>query len=224
MKTPSGLINQKIEIYSDQDTPNSSGGVNPNSALYWATTAETKPVTVRRQDQMGVTIFEAAMQFTVRDRIDKNVLENMLLKYRGVFYTIVSSVPDYVYNEFLVIKAVTSTPPLRTVPQMGTIKWGFLPIDYFGDEGSIPVLPFSQEVSFGASSISLDFTSAASGFYLAVQFPDGWTPDYNYWTLDVNNSDNIPGFNWHPKQSDYLLSKEIFYLNEGNTTITFSNV
>ena len=224
MKTPSGLINQKIEIYSDQDTPNSSGGVNPNSALYWATTAKTKPVTVRRQDQMGVTIFEAAMQFEVRDRIDKNVLENMLLKYRDAWYTIVSAIPDYVYNEMLIINAVTSTPPLRSIPQSGLIKWGFLPIDYFGDEESIPDLPFSLNFDFGSQSISLEFTEASSGNYLAVQFPEGWTPDYNQWFLDVNNNGDIPGFNWHPKQNNYLLSKEIFYLNEGNTTITLSNV
>lgn len=224
MKTPSGLINQKIEIYSDQDAPDGSGGVEPNVVPYWATTAETKPVTVRRQDLMGVTIFEAAMQFAVRDRLDKNVLENMQLKYRGAWYTIISAIPDYVYNEMMVIKAVTSTPPVRSIPQSGLVRWGFLPIDYFGDEENIPVLPFSMIFDFGIESMSLEFTASASGFYLAVQFPEGFTPDFNYWTLDVNNNGPIPGFNWHTKQNNYLLSKEIFYLNEGNTTITFSNV
>jgi len=99
-----------------------------------------------------------------------------------------------------------------------------VPIDYFGDEENIPELLFSLNFEFPLASMTLDFTEAASGYYLAVQFPEGFTPDFNYWSLDENNNGPIPGFNWHPKQNNYLLSKEIFYLNEGNTEITLSNV
>lgn len=125
MKTPSGLINQKIEIYSDADIDNDSGGVNPNAVAYWATSAATKPITVQRANLQGIITFEAAIEFKVRDRIDKVVTEEMLLKYRGIFYTILSAIPDLVNVEMLVIRAITKYYPRRNYenPNLRAYYW-----------------------------------------------------------------------------------------------------
>jgi head-tail adaptor len=116
MKKPAGLVNQKIEIYSDQDIRNESFGVVPNSSLYWSTSAAVTRMGAPRNVAQSVELLTPTFRFDVNDRIDKNVQANMLLKYRGEWFTIVSAEPDYTYRDTLVITATGMKLPERSIP------------------------------------------------------------------------------------------------------------
>lgn len=109
----SGLINQKIEIYSFVDTDDGLGGSYPVETLYWNTSAEVKVMKSARNLQANQEQLKPAMMFTVRFRDDKFVTVDMQIKYRGEYFTIQSAEPDYVYKDKLVIIAKAIQLPLR---------------------------------------------------------------------------------------------------------------
>lgn len=227
MRTATGIINQHIEIYADQDIKNSSGGVIPNSSLYWATVAEVKPIEARRDLSQAQEIFKPAFTFTISDRNDKNVRPNMLLKWRGSWFTITNCVPDYVYVQMLNITAITSDPPIRDESLTAVLEWFYADTDYHGDELSIPEFQFSKAINGIVTELEMDLTTASSGHYIGFRVPTGFEPTFTNWELNDENSGPIPGFNWYAKETtgdhDYYLSRTLFFLNEGSTILTVTS-
>lgn len=112
-KTFTGLLNQQIEIHQNADIDNGSGGTMPGMELYWATVARVEPLKSRRDLQANQETLKDGFKFTIRDRVDKTIAPDMLIKYRGGLLTIQSAIPDYVYQEFLTIIAIWSQRPER---------------------------------------------------------------------------------------------------------------
>jgi hypothetical protein len=224
MRTPSGLINQRIEIYSDQDIKDGSGGVIPNSVVYWATTAHVRPIAARRDLGQAQEIFQPAFTFEISDRNDKTVKPNMLIKYRGAWLTITNCVPDYPYVQKLTITAITSDPIVRTISSVLTIRYGYSDTDYIGDEENIP-FQFDMQVASMFSSLTIPFPLAASGKYLFFEVPSGQTV-FDHYFINETNEGEIPSFRWYDMNAvngnDYYLSRTPIILDEETNNIIFT--
>lgn len=112
-KINSGELNQKIEIYLSKDIDDGSAGTIPGLELYWSTSAKVEQLRSRRDLQANQEVLKPMTMFTVRDRNDKNIYPDMQLKYRGQYYTINRSEPDFTYVEYLVITAHANANPER---------------------------------------------------------------------------------------------------------------
>jgi len=113
MKLNSGELNQRIDIYQNADTDNGSGGSIPGEVVYWATSAQVKPLRSLRTVQANQEELKPSFSFTVRNRNDKFVAEDMFLKWRGQVFTITSAEVDFVYKEWLTIIAKSVQLPQR---------------------------------------------------------------------------------------------------------------
>lgn len=106
----SGYNNQYIEIMAADNTPSPYGGSDPGTETYWATYAKVKSVWVRRQAAAGISELIMVYSFTVRYRNDKNLQNDMTLKWRDLLFTIFDYNPDVVYQDFVTFKAIQSNP------------------------------------------------------------------------------------------------------------------
>lgn len=226
MKLSSGELNQRIEIYSDQDIKNTSGGVDPNSAVYWVTSAKAEMLSGGKSLQANQDVLKPTVQFTIRDRADKTIVKDMLIKWRGKFFNIISAVPDYVYLEALVITAGTKDLPQRLENPDAVMEWFYADQDYHNDELSIPEFQFSSTLILPVTSVQMDLTMASSGNYIGFRVPTGFDPTFTEFEIDEVNTGSIPGFNWYGKvtagEHDYYLSRTPIYLNEETTILTVS--
>lgn len=176
MKKPAGLVNQKIEIYSDQDVRNDSGGVSPNSVVYWATSANVTRMGAPRNVAQAAELLTPTFRFEVNDRIDKNVQANMLIKYRGQWFTIVSADPDYVYRDTLILIATGCKLPERSIPSP-PIEYLF----YYGAYDDISevteglVLSWNSVPIIEGEPVIIDFINPDykfNGFAVADSYPE----------------------------------------------------
>jgi SPP1 family predicted phage head-tail adaptor len=224
MRTASGLLNQRIEIYSDQDYPDGSGGMTPNTVAYWITSANVKPISWRRDLSQGQEILKPAFTFEISDRNDKTVRANMLIKYRGAWFTITNVVPDYVYVQKLIITAITSDVIVRDVPSDILIEYGWSDVDYRGNESDFP---FQLEMieTTGLESLTVPFPLIASGSYLAFRIPTGQTM-FNHYYIDETNEGDIPSFRWYDVVEsggyDYYLTRSPIILDQTINNIIFT--
>lgn len=106
MSLVSGFINQRIEIYSASNIPNEYGGVDPGNTLYWATNAKVKQLRSSRTLEANQSPLLAVFSFEVRYRNDKEIQNNMLLKWRGSFFIIQGYIPDVVYQTYVKFDAI----------------------------------------------------------------------------------------------------------------------
>lgn len=104
----SGLINQRIEIYSNSVNRNSWGGTDPGNTLYWSTNAEVKQLQSRRESEANQSPMKMVFSFKVRYRRDKNIQNDMLLYWRGSWFIIQGYTPDLIYNDYVKFDAVAS--------------------------------------------------------------------------------------------------------------------
>lgn len=105
------------------------------------------------------------------------------------------------------------------------LVWGFGPIDPFGNEESL-FFQFGRENESGATVIPLDFTAASAGNYLYWRIPSN-QPLFNKWDNNITNYGVIPDIIWRAKVAiggyDYYLSRDLYFVNEETTVITFSS-
>lgn len=224
MKLSSGLQNQRIEIYSDQDVKNESGGVEPNTVLYWSTAANVYQLTANRSIDVGVENLKPTIRFNVRDRQDKNVQSDMLVKWRGTWFTIIECRPDFVYVERMTIYATATTLPQRTPPIELIAEYGYSDVNYYQNEANIP-FEFSKTITGGANELIIPFGILASGKYQYARIPEG-QPVYNSYYINQDNYGNIPSILYRAKLTlngyDYYLSRSPIFLNAGETDTKFT--
>lgn len=113
IKQATGLLNQKIEIFKYNDVDNGSGGVEPVEVLYWSTNAEITQLRSSRNLEANQERLKPVVKFKVRYRNDKFVIEDMIIKWRGENFRVNQAEPDFVYKEYLVITAISTTLPTR---------------------------------------------------------------------------------------------------------------
>lgn len=102
----SGWVNQHIDILGADNIPNEYGGSDPNTSVYWSTYAKVRQVKAFRGSSGGVSEVVFAYEFTIRYRDDKNLQNDMILKWRNVYFTIFDYNPDVVYQDYVVFKAI----------------------------------------------------------------------------------------------------------------------
>ena len=113
MKQVAGLINQSISIYKYIDVANDSGGTDPMEVVYWSTSAEVKMLKASRNLESNQEKLKPVAIFKVRYRNDKFLIADMNIKWRGEIFTIIDCEIDYVYKDYLIIRATSGKAPVR---------------------------------------------------------------------------------------------------------------
>jgi len=111
MKKVAGLINQKIEIYKYEDISDGAGGTTPVPVLYWATSCTVVQLKASRALEANQERLKPVFKFTVRYRDDKFLIEDMIIKWRGVDFRINQATVDFVYKEYVEILAIAQDLP-----------------------------------------------------------------------------------------------------------------
>lgn len=103
-----GHINQNIDIYENDNVSDGYTGVSQaiKETPYWSTWAEIKPLRSSRNLEANQTELKPVYNFKVRYRNDKNLLDNMVVKWRGTFFIIQGYIPDVVYQEYMSFDAI----------------------------------------------------------------------------------------------------------------------
>lgn len=112
-KKVAGLINQKITIYRFEDVKNSSGGSDPFESVYWETSAEVRLLKASSKLEDNQTKLNPVAIFKLRYRDDKTVIPDMILYWRGQKFEVIDVEIDYVYKEYINIKAKSGELPTQ---------------------------------------------------------------------------------------------------------------
>lgn len=112
-----GYQNQKIEILSSDSTPLPAGGSDPGVSVYWDTSAQIRRLGDYRNSQGNVSEIQFQYEVKVRYRDDKNIQNNMILKWRGAYWVIFGYDPDLVYQDYIVFKITQDNPGNLVIPQ-----------------------------------------------------------------------------------------------------------
>lgn len=98
-----GLINQRIEIYANDNQRDGYAGVTQSiqAEPYWSTNAEVFQLRSSRSLEANQTELKPMLRFKVRYRNDKNLLDDMVVKWRGTFFIIQNYIPDVVYKQYI---------------------------------------------------------------------------------------------------------------------------
>lgn len=105
-----GLLNQKIRIYQNEAIPNPYGGTDPNNTVYWETYAEVAQLVSSRTLEANQAQLKMVFTFKIRYRKDKNIQNDMLLYWRGCWFTIQGYMPDVVNNVYVIFDANQMNP------------------------------------------------------------------------------------------------------------------
>lgn len=108
-----GDLNQRIEIFTQENVSNSSGGTYPVDVLYWETNAAINQIKAARTLQALQDILTPSVSFTIRYRKDKFVTPDMRIKWRGEYFTVITAEVDFVFKEYLTIIGKAAELPGR---------------------------------------------------------------------------------------------------------------
>ena len=112
-KLNSGELNQKIALYSFVDVPDGAGGIEPMAVLYWSTNAKVEFLRSISNLQANQEKLKPVIKFTFRDRQDKDISQELMVKYRDGWFTISTAIVDFPYVEAVQITAVSADIPKR---------------------------------------------------------------------------------------------------------------
>jgi len=112
-KQISGLINQRIRIVTYLNTDDGVGGVTYTETIYWETSATVLQLKASRTLESNQEKLKPVFKFEVRFRDDKVVIEDMIVKWRGEDFKIISVEPDFVYKSKIVFTAIANILPTR---------------------------------------------------------------------------------------------------------------
>lgn len=102
-KLNSGELNQRIQIFANADTLNEYGEPVPGLELYWDTSAKVQPVRSARNLQANQEVLKPVYSFTVRNRRDKHISADDVVRWKGDDGVVLSVEVDMVYFEYLTI-------------------------------------------------------------------------------------------------------------------------
>lgn len=105
-----GFLNQKIRIYENNPIANPYGGTDPNNTIYWETYAEVAQLVSTRNLEANQALLKMVFTFKIRYRKDKNIQNDMLLYWRGCWFTIQGYVPDVVNNVYVIFDGNQMNP------------------------------------------------------------------------------------------------------------------
>lgn len=101
MNIDSGDLTQRIAIYLNAQIDDGYGGTIPNDTVYWETFAKVEQLRSSRTQEANQSPMKQIFSFTIRYRNDKQIENDMLLKWRGQYYIISGYVPDVVFQKYV---------------------------------------------------------------------------------------------------------------------------
>ena len=164
-----GYMNQRIEIFANANTNDGYGGSIPNIEPYWSTNAEVRQLSSSRNLEANQDELKPVWKFRVRYRNDKNLLDDMIVKWRGSNFIIQGYSPDVVYKEYMEFKAI----PFRLEDLVQGSQTAITQYGWFDTKPDVNTIVFSNNktVASGLPDLSIDFGEAAQGKYLAFSQP-----------------------------------------------------
>lgn len=143
------------------------------------------------------------------------------LQYR-VDQAIYDDITDTLYTQMMLIIGDYQVSPPEPVNY--GVSYGYSPVDYTGNYENM-IFQFTKQIPLGSTSISLNYTNPSAGNYLFFRVLTG-QPIFNVWTIDIDEHGVIPDIQWKAPVTfglyDYYLSRQLVFLNPGNTTITYT--
>jgi SPP1 family predicted phage head-tail adaptor len=106
MNINSGDLSQRIAIYENNQISDGYGGTIPNDTVYWSTFAKVIQLGSSRTQEANQSPMKQVFNFTIRYRNDKQIQNDMLLKWRNQYYIIQGYVPDVIFQKYVRFDAV----------------------------------------------------------------------------------------------------------------------
>lgn len=220
-----GFINQRIEIFSNNNSSDGYGGSIPGLSAdpYWSTNAEVKQLSSSRTLEANQDELMPVFVFRIRYRDDKNIIDDMIVKWRGSDFVIQGYKPDVVYKEYVEFRAKPfRIGDLVQGSQSTTVKYGWF--DTEQDPNTV-IFQSSKVFPSGQNTLSIDFSAQAQNKYIGFSQP---ITELTY-TKWVNNSTfnygEIPDSVF---KSGVVIGDEIIFLTrapfifeDGNYNINF---
>ena len=101
-----GQLNQKIEIYANGSVQDGYAGTTEGQVLHWSTNASVKQLRSSRTQEANQSPLKQVFSFTVRYRVDKEIANDMLLKWRDNWFIIQGYSPDVVDRVYVKFDAI----------------------------------------------------------------------------------------------------------------------
>lgn len=222
-----GLINQRIEIYENANQLDGHAGVvqNINPTPYWTTSAEVTQLRSSRSLEANQTELKPVFNFKVRYRDDKNILDDMLVKWRGTYFVIQGYVPGVVYKERVSFDATAfkiGDLVAGTKSPKFTVRYGFY--DTEPNTGDIS-FQFQKELDLNVQEINLDFTEAAQGKFIAISIPNTQINPTTWFNYVLNNGqipDSVFKSPVFVTGNNIIVSRSAFIFEDENYNIKFT--
>jgi len=106
MNIDSGELSQRIAIYQNAQIKDGYGGTIPNDTVYWSTFAKVDQLRSSRTQEANQSPMKQVFTFTIRYRNDKQIQNDMLLKWRNQYYIIQGYVPDVIFQKHVKFDAI----------------------------------------------------------------------------------------------------------------------
>lgn len=113
MKQISGLQNQIVRLATYSNEDDGAGGNTYVEVIFWETTAKVIQLKANRTLESNQEKLKPVFKFEVRFRNDKVIIEDMIVKWRGQGFKIISVEPDFVFKQKIVFTAVANLVPQR---------------------------------------------------------------------------------------------------------------
>lgn len=113
MKQVSGLINQRVRLATYSNEDDGAGGNTYTEAIFWETSATVIQLKANRTLESNQEKLKPVFKFEVRFRDDKVIIEDMIVKWRGKDFKIISVEPDFVFKQRITFTAISNSVPER---------------------------------------------------------------------------------------------------------------
>lgn len=113
MKQVSGLINQRVRLATYSNEDDGSGGNTYIEVIFWETSATVIQLKANRALESNQEKLKPVFKFEVRFRDDKVIIEDMIVKWRGKDFKIISVEPDFVFKQKIIFTAISNSVPER---------------------------------------------------------------------------------------------------------------
>lgn len=104
-KISSGLQNQRVEFFKQNNTTDGYGGLVSENTSYWQTSANVSEFKVNKTFEAYQDKLKNSFLFSVRFREDKGVAVDDLILYRGNYYVVKDIETDFINKVFINIIA-----------------------------------------------------------------------------------------------------------------------
>lgn len=210
-KIVTGDLTERIQIMMLDNVDDDAGGTIPNEVVYWETWAMVTPYKSNNYMQANQDILKDGFSFIVRYRSDKSIQPDMRIKWKGEYLALTSAPTDFVYKEWLQIKATwVERPDAIPTPTEATIYFGTsdtgaeLTIE---DVMSGTAIPYNEAAGIIAEFSNEDY------LFNWIWIPDGIELPNRYQNMNFQDDYGDIG-------TDQDLFNEFYVVGDGSVSMT----